>query len=780
MLIKKNTIYRWVLIFSCSFLMADDSWMIYDDSSVSRVDIYVDPASLVWIYNNVESDSMHVADIHFQNSFIDETVENVGFRLRGNTSRVSQKKSFKLDFNHFVLGRDFYDVEKINVNGERNDVSIIRSKLCGNFFESIGMTASRANHVEVYINESYYGLYISVEHIDDTFLSKRFQDDSGNLWRCLWPADLTYRGPDPEDYHPWIDDERPYDLKTNEDEYNFAQLARLINIINNDPDSLEHVLDVSEFIKYLAVNILTGSWDDYRSLRNNYYLYYVPNKDQFQFIPYDYDNTFGIDWFDVDWATIDPYSYYLIDNSDRPLADIIMDTGSFRNLFTHFLSFYLDHHFSLELWENWIDSTKAMIDTSAFYDIYRTLDYGFTFDDFTNSYSVNSYNNQHVKNGLKEFIIERVSALENQIDYLNAEPLVYDVWWEPQNPVTGDSITIHAAAFGYPDIDHINVIIHNVNNGSYDSYPMQYDPLWVTNTPEEEDHWAVTIPPVESVGDIGIRFMSTNTNQSTGVTPITGEWFIKVATSLLTENVMINELLAINDAVNSDEYGEFDDWLELYNHGTDTVYLDNHYLTDDPDNFTKWRFPESSLAIAPNEYLIVWCDDDDEQGSIHTNFKLSGNGEFIAFTNPDGETVIDSLTFAEQIADISYGRYPDGSEIWQLMNPTPGITNTQELRSNVNLIIPSQYTVYQNYPNPFNPVTTLRYDLPENGLVNITIYDMLGREVKTLINQTQDAGYRSIIWDATNDYGKPVSAGIYLYQIQAGEYMQTKKMVLLK
>ena len=93
---------------------------------------------------------------------------------------------------------------------------------------------------------------------------------------------------------------------------------------------------------------------------------------------------------------------------------------------------------------------------------------------------------------------------------------------------------------------------------------------------------------------------------------------------------------------------------------------------------------------------------------------------------------------------------------------------------------PACAMVHQNYPNPFNPVTTLRYDLPENGHVNITIYDMLGREVKTLINQTQDAGYRSIIWDATNDYGKPVSAGIYLYQIHTGEFVQTKKMVLLK
>ena len=77
-------------------------------------------------------------------------------------------------------------------------------------------------------------------------------------------------------------------------------------------------------------------------------------------------------------------------------------------------------------------------------------------------------------------------------------------------------------------------------------------------------------------------------------------------------------------------------------------------------------------------------------------------------------------------------------------------------------LLPIQYALHQNYPNPFNPTTTLRYDIPETGLVNIIIYDMLGRQIKTLINQTQDAGYRSVIWDATNDYGKSVSAGIYL------------------
>ena len=97
-----------------------------------------------------------------------------------------------------------------------------------------------------------------------------------------------------------------------------------------------------------------------------------------------------------------------------------------------------------------------------------------------------------------------------------------------------------------------------------------------------------------------------------------------------------------------------------------------------------------------------------------------------------------------------------------------------------NRMMPTEYAIHQNYPNPFNPVTTLRYDIPENAMINITIYDMLGRQVKTLINQTQDAGYRSVIWNATNDYGNPVSAGVYLYKIQAEGFVQTKKMVLLK
>ena len=99
---------------------------------------------------------------------------------------------------------------------------------------------------------------------------------------------------------------------------------------------------------------------------------------------------------------------------------------------------------------------------------------------------------------------------------------------------------------------------------------------------------------------------------------------------------------------------------------------------------------------------------------------------------------------------------------------------------NLNANIPNQLALHQNFPNPFNPITSLRYDLPEDALVNITIYDMMGRVVSNLVSSTQNAGYKSIQWNATNNIGQPVSAGLYLYSIEAGDFRQTKKMVLLK
>ena len=99
---------------------------------------------------------------------------------------------------------------------------------------------------------------------------------------------------------------------------------------------------------------------------------------------------------------------------------------------------------------------------------------------------------------------------------------------------------------------------------------------------------------------------------------------------------------------------------------------------------------------------------------------------------------------------------------------------------NYKVLFPDKLSIYNAYPNPFNPVTSLSYDLPNNSVVKITVHDMMGRVVKTLVNDSQTAGFKSVQWNATNDKNEPVSAGLYLYTIQAGEFRQTKKMVLLK
>ena len=92
----------------------------------------------------------------------------------------------------------------------------------------------------------------------------------------------------------------------------------------------------------------------------------------------------------------------------------------------------------------------------------------------------------------------------------------------------------------------------------------------------------------------------------------------------------------------------------------------------------------------------------------------------------------------------------------------------------------NHFILNNNYPNPFNPLTRIRYYIPENGLVNIMVYDMLGNKVNQLVNEIQISGYNSVIWDATNNQGNSVSAGVYLYSIEAEIFRQTKKMILLK
>ena len=107
------------------------------------------------------------------------------------------------------------------------------------------------------------------------------------------------------------------------------------------------------------------------------------------------------------------------------------------------------------------------------------------------------------------------------------------------------------------------------------------------------------------------------------------------------------------------------------------------------------------------------------------------------------------------------------------------ISYSNEIEVVVNFT-PGNFELFQNYPNPFNPTTTIKFSIAQDAKVSLVVYDMLGQKVRTLVDNVQEAGYYSVRWDGTNDFGSKVSSGIYIYRLQAGNFVQTMKMNLMK
>lgn len=142
--------------------------------------------------------------------------------------------------------------------------------------------------------------------------------------------------------------------------------------------------------------------------------------------------------------------------------------------------------------------------------------------------------------------------------------------------------------------------------------------------------------------------------------------------------LVINELMAQNVGAIQDSHGDYDDWIELHNYGDTAINVAGYFLTDDPANSAKWQIPTDDSAVTTipaGGYLLVWADNEVEQGWLHANFKLSAGGEFVALYDSE-QSLLDSVTFPAQEPDVSYGRLPDGDGQWQtLSSPTPGESN---------------------------------------------------------------------------------------------------------
>lgn len=424
---------------------------LYDDSRVSEIHVQLPADSLKFMLDHLLNDRYMRAEFVFDSGMGQrDTVRNIGLRLRGNTSLSAKKKSFKISFNEFESGRKYQGVKKLNLLGSHNDPTMVRQKLFYDVWAKAGMPLRRGAFVKLYINGTYRGLYTNMEEIDKEWLKDVFGDDDGNLFKCTWPANLAYLGPDQQPYKSVMNnpETRAYDLTTNEAEDDYSRFVALVAMLNQPidatfPDKINLILNTDKVLKAYALDVATGNWDDYFYNKNNYYLYDNPLTGRFEFVTYDTDNTFGVDWLNKDWATRNCLAWH--HSSDpRPLASKLLAVPAFKQKFVQHLDTITRLVTCPDVLFPHVDALHNLVASAAETDIFRTLDYGYTTTDFHKGFE--NKVDDHTPYGIKPFLATRCQSLRTQI-----APLISSTGLEPvmqlpiqigPNPVQ-DQLLVH-------------------------------------------------------------------------------------------------------------------------------------------------------------------------------------------------------------------------------------------------------------------------------------------------------------------------------------------------
>ena len=640
-----------------------DDGYLFDQTTVPKIEVFLAQDSLdIMLQGNLYSNHEYLAMCIITKGDTKDTIHNIGLRLRGNTSRLAEKKSFKISFNSFDKGRKYKGVEKLNLNSEHNDPSVARAKLVWDFFAYAEVPAARVNHVRLYINNEYRGLYLNVEHIDEEFVKKRFENTDGNLFKCLWPANLNFINSDPESYKFSNDGRRTYDLKTNVTEDDYSGLADFIwrlnnTVTNNFQCKIEEVLDVNSVLKAMAIDMLTSNWDGVIN-QNNFYLYEDLKTGIFHWIPYDTDNSFGIDWFGIDWATVDIYQFANRLGGERPLYQQMLTLPEYRAKYTYYVDQLIQTYYNNDLLDPALDNVRDMIIPFRIPDTYAQEDYDWNLSDFNNSFD--NFDDAHVKYGLKSFITKRKNKALDQLDDYDILPIMNHTTIEStENEVkfTADVID---------DIGVTSVVLHYSIDGTE----------WTESSMHlNSDNLYSTTVSINTPGVMQYYIKATDSSNQSRNFPNCGHTVINTG-YLATPKLVINEFMASNNNTITDNHGEYEDWIELYNADDTDILLSNYYLSDNSEDFNKWQLP--NISLGPDEYLLIWADEDSEQGDTHANFKLSKGGEKIGIYDNENNNYapLDFIEYGAQNTDVSFGRIPNGVGNFEVLDySTPNANN---------------------------------------------------------------------------------------------------------
>lgn len=729
---------------------------------------------------NIYSTEYVDADVTLEGEFF----ANSGVRYRGWSSREQYKKNYKLNL---PSGELYNYRDKINLQSEMRYPSMITDRLGYQSYDLLNLKTPFSGHVNLQRNEEFAGVYFEIEQVDEHFLERVGWSPSGNLYNSEGNLSIL---PSYEDYMFYYE-------KVNNQGGDWNDLIEFIEWFNlADPvEFREEIGDwcaIDDYIDIYTVRIATADGDfAYHAFK----MYNNPADGKWHFVAWDHDMAFDYTYIHspIDYGT----SQHPITgvNLYNFLIDKYIQDDLFRYAYCKKLERFLLDEFSIE-------NTLARAD-EAFYEI--------EFDAVRDVHKKGRERPDMFYDSLEPihmFVEARIPYLLEEIQTFISDPELTP-YFRLNEIQSNNTSTIADEAGDYdPWIE-----IHNLSSVELDleNFILHYgDESWTL--PEEAviDHdsqlliWLDGEPgegPLHSsfeltpdAGTLWLECRHGSTADSVVYPALNSDmvWVRSVdgggiwaesayPTPGMTNTppdpsgLVINEFLAVNDGLIADPFGQYDDWVEIYNTTDRDIDLAGIYLTDDFALPMKWAFPDTS--IGPYEFMHIWLDQEPLQGPLHATMRLDGGGEQLGLFDRDGVTALDTLTFGDQEPNISYGRFPDGTGDWQfLYTPTPGNPNIEVSVSPIpESSLPRNYELRDCYPNPFNAATLVKFSLPVTSEVSLKIYDVMGRETLNLHEGVVPAGYYGVEADLSG-----FASGIYFCRMDAGSFSAVRKMLFLK
>ena len=686
---------------------------------------------------------------------------SIGARFKGLASYYyvdGLKKPMKIDLNEFVEDQEYYGIKKFNLHNGACDPTMMRDFVAYDVLRKAGVKAPRMSHCKLFINDEFWGVYGIIEQIDKAFINENFADNDGTLIKNNGWSELEWFGDDPLEYQ---DD---FQLKTNEETDDWSNFIHFLDVLNNADNDVflaefEKVFDINLYLHTLAIDVMLNNWDSYIINKRNWYLYHEPKGGKMHWIPWDYNLSLGGDVHSVGnpYPPIDPVCDLITDFSiSYDDEEVTFHPKSNKETILHLWEFG-DGQTSNE--ENPVHSfggieTYNICYTGGFINQNgeicqqrrcKKIDLSFnpaSCNTITNDLSpypasdpifqqVIAQDNYCCEDGWDavcdlqyyEIYLEQDTTFDMGVAYDTDLPLVST---NPNKILIDRLLSIPSVRKKYFDIT-CNILENNFNaDRLFPLIDLQIN--MIRAAIYEDPNYIFTWDYFEY--DAGDGSGGGNNAEVPALKWVLAQRFDQVANDLGSWNqdcedafspiswqdLAINELVASNneDSGIMDPFGGSDDWIELFNNSAEEIDLTNFYLSDDSNDLFKWNFPLGT-SILPGEFLIIWADKEEHQEGIHTNFKLSKSGESLFLLHEDG-TLIDSLTFQEQITNQGYARIPNGIGEFSIQNATFGGNNEVPNSTKENFQTPN----FKVFPNPTDGYLTIESALLENGSLEIT------------------------------------------------------------